>query len=379
MKVLILNQHANNFGDEAAGYAVVKNLLKNKKVEKIELLYCRPRSLPIEDKRVIHNHDLDVRKLTRKDFLIYLLTRKKVGQFIPEYVEKLKEYDTVLISPCGANLGIYKDWALLLQDIIAVMQKRTPIFHLNTIGKSGNKIFDFGVQYLCKRSRVYVREKASYEYLKGKNIKVKLGTDSVFGLDKLDENIQKKNKIVFVPSDVWDWHVDYEPEDRDVFYKNILNPLLDFAREHNMSISILPHINTEKETKFNQGILAYAKENYGDVSIEMEQAKEFFDYENGIRTAELVVGMRYHTIVFAVKNAIPFVAIAYEQKTREVSNYSGKLDNCVKIKDLKDATIVKEKLEHVYNNLEVIQNELKGRIDKITEKSLIVIKENFNE
>ena len=38
MKILILNQHENNFGDQAAGLAVINNLLSYKCVEKIEIL-----------------------------------------------------------------------------------------------------------------------------------------------------------------------------------------------------------------------------------------------------------------------------------------------------------------------------------------------------
>lgn len=379
MKVLILNQHANNFGDEAAGTAVVNNLLKNKNVEKIELLYCMPKSLPIEDERVIHNHDIDVRTLTKKEFIDFLLFGKKTGSFLPKFIDKLKEYDTIIISPCGANLGIYQDWGLLLQDIVVVLQKKKPIFHLNTISKSGSWFFDLLVRYVCRKSVVYVREKSSYDYLSSKGIAVKLGTDSVFGLETTGVIEQQDDKIVFVPSDVWDWHVDFKEEDRGKFYDYVLNPILEFAAKHKMKISILPHLNSERETTFNQGIVEYAKKNFADVKITIEQAKEYYDYENCIRTATFVIGMRYHAIVFAVKNAIPYVALAYEQKIREVSNYSGLKENCIELKELDSEYVLLKKLESVLQNRESIRKQLKNKGDGIRNKSLIVIKENFDE
>lgn len=379
MKVLILNQHANNFGDEAAGTAVVSNLLKNKNVEKIELLYCMPKSLPIEDKRVIHNHDIDVRTLTKKEFIIFMLFRKKTGKFLPMFIDKLREYDTILISPCGANLGIYQDWGLLLQDIVTVQQKKTPIFHLNTISKSGSCFFDLLVRYVCKKSIVYVREKSSFDYLKSKGIEVKLGTDSVFALETKDIIKQRNDKIVFVPSDVWDWHVDFKEEERETFYHYVLNPVLEFASKYNMTISILPHVNTEREKIFNDGILDYANRNFSNVNIMIEQAKEFYDYENCIRTATFVIGMRYHAIVFAAKNAIPYVALAYEQKMREVSSYSGQIENCIDLKSLDSECLLRDKLESVLKNLESIREQLYNKCEDIKNKSLIVIKENFDE
>lgn len=377
MKVLILNQHANNFGDEAAGTAVVKNLLKNEKVEKIELLYCMPKSLPINDDRVIHNHDIDVRTLTKKEFYLYLLFRKKTGKFIPAFIDKLKEYDKILISPCGANLGVYKDWGLLFQDIIVVMQGRTPIFHLNTISKSGSAFFDIMVQYLCKRSIVYVREKASYDYLTEKGIKAKLGTDSVFSLETLDNVERHKDRIVFVPSDVWDWHVNFKGESRDVFYKYILTPMLEFATEKKLEIIILPHLNSEREKQFHENIIKFAKNNYPEIRIQRENVNEYYDYENCIKSASFVVGMRYHAIVFSVKNTIPFLTLSYEQKMKEVSNYSGQIANCIDIHSINSVSDVRKKLDEIYANQEQIQEEIRRKLDSVIKKSLIVIKENF--
>lgn len=89
MKILVVNQHTNNFGDDAAGTALVNRLLQVG-VEKVELLYCMPGFLPIDDKRVIHNHKLNVRKLRRLDFVLYWLFGIRRGEFIPDFVKKLK-------------------------------------------------------------------------------------------------------------------------------------------------------------------------------------------------------------------------------------------------------------------------------------------------
>lgn len=378
MKVLVVNQHANNFGDEAAGVALVQNLLQLPNIECIELLYCMPGYIPINDNRVIHNHDLNVRTFRRIEFLKYIFTGKAEGTFLPYFLKKLKEYDSVVVSPCGANLGIYKDWQLLFQDLTVVKNKKRLIFHLNTISPSGNYLFDKLVIELCKKSEVYVREKASFEYLIRNDVNVKLGTDSAFSLKSQNKTIATENRIVFVPSDVWDWHVDFKGKSRRDYEENVVIPLADFADKHNMEVTILPHTNTSHEKEFNKLTKELLKKQSSNVSVNIASANSIYDYENIIRSAYIVIGMRYHTIVFAVKNAIPFLAISYEQKIVEVSNYSRMDRYCMSLKSAIDLRMFSTKLNEVYLNHDKICNELSEISKEIVDKSLIVIHEQFD-
>ena len=56
MKYLIINQHTNNFGDDAAGVALVKRLLQNG--HEVDVIYLWNKSgtkLPINDQNVRHH------------------------------------------------------------------------------------------------------------------------------------------------------------------------------------------------------------------------------------------------------------------------------------------------------------------------------------
>jgi len=379
MKILIVNQHANNFGDEAAGTAVVNNLLKNKKIDCIEILYCMPGFLPVEDKRVIHNHELNVRNFRKRQFWQYVLTRKATGSFLPKFIKKICENDVVLVSPCGANLGIYQDWHLLMQDIVVALNKSPLIFHLNTISPSKSKFFDFLVIQMCKKAKVYVREKASYNYLHMNGVNAVLGTDSAFSLESKGKVTVHENRIVFVPSDLWKWHKDFLGKDSDIFDTCILEPLIDFARSYDMEICILPHLNTPEEEAFNDSIMKKAIQLIPDIKISILKTKSCYEYENYIRSSYMVVGMRYHSIIFSCKNCIPFVALSYEQKMIEVSQYSRQIDNCIDIMALNEPKQMTKKLEVVYNSHDRIVGELKARKNDIVKKSLIVIEENFDK
>ncbi|MBP5772764.1 MAG: polysaccharide pyruvyl transferase family protein [Eubacterium sp.] len=378
MKILILNQHSINKGDEAAGTAVINNLLRIKGIEKIEILYCKPDSLPIDSEKVIHNHDLNVRRFRKRQFWKYILTGKTEGAFLPEFIEKLKEYDKVIVSPCGANLGIYKDWALLMQDVVAVKNKKRIIFHLNTIGKSGKILFDKLVLYVCRRAQVYVREKKSFEYLKSKKIDVKFGTDSAFSLKSNNDKVLQEDKIAFIPSDIWNWHVNFKGKNDSIYFNKILPSICKFACDNNLKIEIIPHITLEKERIFNEETKKALEGINPNVKVEIIDLKDCFEYERHICESKLLIGMRYHATVFASKNAVPFVGLAYEQKMLEVAQYTKQENSVIDLNNTNEDTDFASVIENTWNNREEIRKTLSKQSRELIEKSLIVLKDNFD-
>ena len=89
--------------------------------------------------------------------------------------------------------------------------------------------------------------------------------------------------------------------------------------------------------------------------------------------------MRYHSIVFACKNQVPYLALAYEQKMKEVSSYSGQLEYYVDLKQLESPVVVEEKLSNIVEKHDEIEKELSERKEMLIKKSLMVIKEKFSE
>lgn len=380
MNVLIVNQHTNNFGDDAAGTALVKTLL-HVGVERVELLYCMPSKLPIEDERVIHNHSLNVRSLRKPEYLAYAIARLTCGSYIPGLLKKLDEYELVLVSPCGSNLGIYKDWQLLMQDLVIVSKKRL-IFHLNTIAASGNRLFDLLVRRVCKKSAVYVREHASQQYLESVGISSTWGPDTAFLLESKGDAIGNRDKIVFVPSDVWSWHVDFMGREGRVFEGVILPELARFARAHGKDICLLAHTNSLSERGFNASVRRSLQRIDASLGVEIPEIGDVYDYENHIRGAWMVVGMRYHPIVLAAKNGVPFLALSYEQKMVEVSEYSGERRYCIKLRDLEgDAERVGrqigELLEELAEYHDLVSRELLSRAEQLRRAAFVVIREQI--
>ncbi|TYR78849.1 hypothetical protein FZC66_17630 [Priestia megaterium] len=373
MKITIINQHTNNFGDDAAGVGMAHQIRELFPEANIEFLYHSFKpcgTIPFHDQNTTHRNDLLILKKDLPDAIRYIASK-----FIPfisygngnvaKTVKQIKDADRIVVSPCGANIGIYKDWIFLLRVLMAVLEGKTPYFHLNTIGKSGNFLFDLMAKYALKKSKVYVRESKSIRELKSIGIKAEQGVDTAFSLPKRVENkFKSKDYLALIPTQFDNWHVSYRENGIDSSVKNTLLPnIATFCLENNLDIKIIPHLTGElKEDEFLEeykSTLVSLGMSKDSVHIENE-VKSFYDYEDVIKASNLVVSMRYHGVIFAIKNSIPFLSLAYENKMREACMYSETLDLNVNLKEL-SKTDVLSKLNYVYENEKKIKDNLKHK------------------
>ncbi|MGT2752205.1 polysaccharide pyruvyl transferase family protein [Streptococcus porcinus] len=367
MKAIVINQYTENRGDEAAGTALVKNLLKNPKIEQIHIIYNSAYKLDIDDPRVFHrNEDLRLKNAGRRGILKYLLFRKTPfdkfamnNKVMNDMVQTIKEADYIYVTPCGASLGIYKDWAFLIRLLFVIKEKKTPIFCLNTIGASGNKLFDFLATKVLKKSNLYVREQRSKDYLESLGLKSELGVDTAFSLDPIKSE-RDFGKIGLVVT-LLDWHPEFKGRNMsEEVLMNIIPAISEFCQEHDYSIDLIPHIAEEPETTYINQVITKLIESGLPSSkiIYRRDIKTSDQYDEAISKLRFMVGMRYHSIVLASKNAIPFLALAYENKMREVCRYTNCLDNYLNLQDKLTTSEVKNSLENVDLNIESIHNKL---------------------
>lgn len=358
MKVLIINQHSNNYGDDAAGCALIKMLLEKNDVEQIDIIYHAKQEVPITDSRVRHHLNISFGNVGHINFLKYymferLLKRKPYNRLLAEWIELINNSDMVFVSPSGANIGIYRDWPSLARILMVVFQRKTPIFHYNTIGKSGNAIFDFLARYALKRSIIYVREENSQKYLKSIGIESKWGPDTAFVLDKCVCTVRAK-VISFIPSSFDGWHPEFKTTPVDKQIQNIVLPqIAEWVNRNNYILEIIPHLNTSEENEYNKIMLNELKNNSIKNAIIRDDINNVWDYDKAIGTSRMVIGMRYHSIVLAAKNHRPFLALCYENKMKEVCRYTNRVDCAVDIHQLtnqKDQNNLVMKLDYIKKN-----------------------------
>ncbi len=371
MKVLIINQHTNNFGDDAAGTALLNMLLQRDDIEDVDILYNSEDALDFEDPKVHHDLQLSFRKIGYKNIAKYYLLqrpfhKKSKSPLMNEYIALIKNSDVVFMSPCGANIGIYKHWVSLARVVMVVLEKKKMIFQYNTIGKSGNFLFDTIAKWALKRSKIYVREKKSYKYLQDRNIFCKWGPDTAFALPQCTDAI-REDVVSLVPSSFDGWHPEFKGTPVDAKVQSELLPqLAKWAQERHLKIEILPHLGIEKEKKYNLAVMECLRKAGAEQVTLREDVLTMWDYDKAIGTSRYVVGMRYHTIVLASKNARPYLSLCYENKMWEVCKYTHMKECGYELHNLVEgkSTDITSILNYIEKNETQISDTLRQTVNK---------------
>lgn len=341
-RITIVNQHTNNYGDDAAGAAVISRCLEDLGAERVDVFYIWDRGaggVPIDDPRVAHHHvqELSGERDMRPSFAVNALLRKvlRVGppQGLRKLVQTASQSDFVLVSPAGSNIGIYKDWMYLFVLLNLVMSGVTPLFFQNTIARSNSRIFDRVARHVLRRSLLFVREKASQDWLASQGMSSYLGVDSAL----LAPNVPAgpvRPVLAVVPTNLSSWHRDFRSgHDEQEWREMLAAEIARTARENSLEVRLIPHLHGPEAEPAELRKLAKELEVHGIVAAVAEVAG-LADYGQELAQAELVVSMRYHGLILAAQAGRPCVTLAYENKMMEAAGYLGQRGSALRIKDL---------------------------------------------
>lgn len=338
---MVINQHTENFGDDCAAAAVLHEMRSRFPDAEIDVVYHDregqpPLSMPAAGNAFTEHNGGYLAKSDVFSLAAYICGLPFADRMFSERVENLLRIygsaDLIFVSPCGANIGIYKDWHFLLKIIVAVAAGATPIFHLNTIGRSGDFIFDRLALRVLRKSKVFVRERASYEYLAKAGVAAERGVDSAFALPDIGD-IAAQDEVVVVATDLSKWFRSYRHAALTGVLEDMAREIGTFAAKNRLRVRLIPHLHSSgAETEFLATLAGKIKGAQVEVVVD-EVYQDYRGYERRIASAQLVVSMRYHGVVLAAKNAVPFVSVAYENKMMEVSRYSGQPDMSFLISD----------------------------------------------
>lgn len=362
LSILIINQHSHNYGDDAAGTALVYRLLSDKNVTKIDIIYnsCDV-AIPVVNPRLRHDLDISLRKVGVYEILKFFFLNSFSGyktnsKILKKWLKIIDEADYIFVAPCGANIGIYKDWLFLFRVFMVIKRNKIPIFHYNTIGKSGNLVFDYFARKVLKCSKIYVRENKSHNYIKSLGMEAKYGPDTAFMLPRC--KIEVRPKIIgFVPSEFDYWHPSFKKNNIDNYVQEILcKEIAGVCNNGSYKLELLPHLNTEREKKYYHLIknkLIVHGLNPESILIRND-INNFMDYDLAIASCQFIIGMRYHTIVLAVKNYRPFISICYENKMIELCNYTNMNEYKVELASKSKGEVLR-KFNYLLDNYEIVQ------------------------
>lgn len=332
--VAVVNQHTNNYGDDAAGVALVHEVVQRLGATHVDVFYIwhqrSGQGLPVAIPGVEHHFldDLsgarDIRPRLALETVGRLLGRPAGRPDLRRLVEGCRAADVVLVSPAGSNIGIYKDWMYLLVLALLVLEGIRPVFVQNTIGPSSSPVFDAVARYVLRRSWLSVREQGSQRWLASHGMSAYLGVDTAL----LDHRAPAPNRggapyLALVPTRLANWHRDFRGRDEDRLWRdNLVDAVAGAAARNGLRVLVVPHLyGPQAEDRALESVTEALR--VAGATAELAQVTSLDEYRSVLAGASVAVSMRYHGLILAGQHGVPCVALCYEAKMQEAAAYLG--------------------------------------------------------
>jgi len=338
MNIVIINQHAGNHGDEAAGKGLVRGIKEKIDFDKnkISIIYNKDTISSLEkivQDNVEHIPGTILNKLEKTIamlsfilpfFLVKLLI--KLSPILNNEFKIFKQADKIINAPGGVNIGPYKDWRYLWRLYISVkLKKDVAIYSISFGPLPSNFIFNRISKYILKNVKfLSIRDNKSQKFADDLGLDYIKSIDTAFlGYDNVDNmpndisKLIKDDYVVIVPNEVQNWggrnkwhhnFINCKTKDLDQLYIDIINYILSI----NKKVYLLPQLYGAQNdiTYFN-----YLKDIVKNENIIIIDEKYNSNIQQIIvKNAQFLVGARYHSIIYAVNNKVPMLSLSYEHK-----------------------------------------------------------------
>ena len=357
MKIAILNQPTGNRGDEAAHKAFVRrlaNALPNCQIDVIFIMHDQERieafnvHLPNVGYVNIKSLSFGYGKAIHWGYRLNMLLLSYLHPLLWKFRKYLKKYDKVICAPGGMCMGGFKVWAHIY-NLETAKRLHKPIYYWGrSIGPfreddMDSKVFKTNSINLLKYfSYISLRDSISIKYANELGIMADEVVDSAFlecpntiVPENIIGEIDGSEYIVYVPNELT-WHPHYPKALQskiDSFFLKIIDLISD--KFPNRKIVMLPQTY---KSAFND--YAYFKrlsmhsENNNIIVIDENQNSDI--QQKIIAGSKLVIGARYHSIVFAINNNVPFISLSYEHKMEGLLERLSMTEYMVEIQDIFD-------------------------------------------
>lgn len=337
MNILIINQPLNNRGDESAHKAFVRALSSTLPQAHIKVLFFDNNDDSIRQFSVMLDNVEYINLRHVRGYGHVTLPVLKNGRFWlwhlhPTTRKLLKFYheaDWVVCAPGGICMGGFQDWWHLFFLRMAQYTKKHLAYYGRSFGPfpsetTDNKIFkEISLSLLRYFSFLSVRDAKSAKLAEELQIPYIPTVDTAF-LDSPKSDIPKEiaakigsgKYVVFVPN-LLVWHYAYRHVEKEKvirFFSMIFKEIVTKYNQH--KVVLLPQTFNYKNPVDNDvNFFLELEAEIADPRIVVINDKYSSDIQQTlISGADCMIGARYHSVVFAINNSVPFVALSYEHK-----------------------------------------------------------------
>ncbi len=336
-KIVLVNAHWSNHGDEAAIFAIIEEIVKSKSNAEISLIVKDKKE--VERYIYVKGHKIScvsnqfLPKIA--DYFVQLFSNGRIGknEAMKKYISILKEADYIIYAPGGSVINDRFWWRKQLEYLLPLWYAKhykKPLYVASpSMGPFESK---YKFRNLIRKhilsciDYLFVREQMSFEYLKeiGAEKKAKVTVDSAFCSEvdlreQADVLAADKELVAFLkcyPRVVGltitelDWNVKFKENRVGERIYNEMSSFLDFLYREEVGVVLIPQLFGNQD---DRGLLEKYRHKGGNTFLlKSEYSAEFQQYL--ISQLHMVIGMRYHSNIFSAKMGVPFLPIMYEEK-----------------------------------------------------------------
>ena len=375
--IVICNAHWSNRGDEAAIRVYLDWLLENRPDDTYHMIIKDGREVqqfPYNTKVTAHSS-----KFLPRNFLSVLLctlTRGHMGgdMQMKRDVKTYRKADAVIYAPGGAVISDRFWWRKQLEYLLPFLASK--LYHIPmyvaapSMGPYDTKKNwrNFVRKNLLSQAKCFcVREEFSKQYLKSIGLKtdIEVTIDSAFYENEiqkkeyiaLDEELQSffqvHNRVIGMTITDFSWHVEYNKKAlRDKIIAE-MKKIINYLADKSYGVLLIPQLFGNQNDsrileKYRRSHVCIMDEKY-DTYIQQKLVGRCF----------AVIGMRYHSNIFAAKAAVPFIAIAYEEKMTGFMEAACLQEWCIDLQNLSSQNVL-DKFSKLLESYE----EIKGSLEK---------------
>lgn len=380
MKIAIVNQPLGNRGDEAAHRALVRGLAKKFPEAKIDIIFLNENQQMIND-IIVNNGNVKyinyrgMNKASNKCMKLTMLRNNMyftlLHPLLRKFYNAISKYDCVICAPGGICMGGFMKWDHIWQLYIAMKHGIKILYWGRSIGPFSDedsahsdfkKISERLIKYF---SYISLRDEISFEIAQKMNVLPDKTVDSAFletpcGTisEIIRKEIGKEPYVIFVPNELR-WHYKYKDKSKsciDGFYLHIIDKLITSFPGHR--VVMLPQTCKTVINDFGYFVELKEQSRHKNNIIVIDENQSSDIQQEIVRKSSFVVGARYHSVVFAINNNVPFLSLSYEHKMRGMLDTLGLDDRQINI-------------EEIFNESEVADTILKAVDDKLSNTSSV--------
>lgn len=359
MNILIVNQPLNNRGDESAHRALIRSIIKYIPEAHIRCLFGNVqvdtlRQFEVDNERVEyvrihHRKNLKSSQLLEKGLKHPILWH--IHPFVISYLNNYRWADAVVCAPGGICMGGFMNWDHENQLMYGIKLHKPLFYYGRSIGPfwdqpEEKRLFkQRAIEILNYCNFVSLREAESIRIAHDLGVTDVVETVDTAFLDfpevsipqEIEDHIDDCPYVVFVPN-LLIWHYFYRGKATKMEVVEFWSRIVDVIHGQfpNHKIVMLPQtFNYEKADDNDINLFRLIEDNRPNSGIVVINDQYSSDIQQMIiRRADAMFGSRYHSVVFAINNNVPFVAFSYEHKIAGLLEELGLQDEMIDIKNL---------------------------------------------